>query len=116
MFEKGQGVVQDYKEAVKWYRLSAEQGLADAQYNLGGLYEKGLGVVQSRVIAYALYNLSVAADPSSDNKATAAGEALVPSMSASEIEAAQTLMPELGQPKNFIKALDQYTQKITIKK
>ena len=25
----------DYKEAVKWYRLAAEQGDASAQYNLG---------------------------------------------------------------------------------
>ena len=29
--ENGQGVTQDYKTAVKWYRLSAEQGDADAQ-------------------------------------------------------------------------------------
>ena len=28
MHSKGQGVPQDYKEAVKWYRLSAEQGVA----------------------------------------------------------------------------------------
>ena len=26
MYENGQGVPQDYKEAVKWYRLAAEQG------------------------------------------------------------------------------------------
>ena len=26
-------------EAVKWYRLAAEQGDADAQYNLGIMYE-----------------------------------------------------------------------------
>ena len=34
-YAKGLGVPQDYKEAVKWYRLSAEQGVAQAQYNLG---------------------------------------------------------------------------------
>ena len=28
MYDKGQGVPQDYKEAVKWTRLSAEQGNA----------------------------------------------------------------------------------------
>ena len=38
MHSKGQGVPQDYKEAVKWYRLSAEQGDAQAQYNLGVMY------------------------------------------------------------------------------
>ncbi len=26
MYEEGKGVVQDYEEASKWYRLSAEQG------------------------------------------------------------------------------------------
>ena len=29
------GVKKNYKEAVKWYRLAAEQGDADAQNNLG---------------------------------------------------------------------------------
>ena len=31
----------DYKEAVRLYRLSAKQGNAEAQYNLGLMYEKG---------------------------------------------------------------------------
>jgi TPR repeat protein len=30
MYRDGQGVPQDYAEAVKWYRLAAEQGYADA--------------------------------------------------------------------------------------
>ncbi len=29
MYENGKGVLQDHKAAVKWYRLAAEQGLAD---------------------------------------------------------------------------------------
>ena len=44
MYQKGEGVPQDYKEAVKWYRLAAEQGHATAQTNLGGMYYKGQGV------------------------------------------------------------------------
>jgi hypothetical protein len=37
----------DYKEAVRLYRLSAEQGDPDAQYNLGQFYLRGeLGVPQ----------------------------------------------------------------------
>ncbi len=35
MFEKGLGVAQDYAEAVRLYRLAADQGLASAQFNLG---------------------------------------------------------------------------------
>ncbi len=40
MYDNGQGVPQDYAEAVKWYRLAAEQGYAYAQYNLGVMYDK----------------------------------------------------------------------------
>ena len=36
----------DYKTAVKWYRLAAEQGNANAQTNLGYAYNHGRGVAQ----------------------------------------------------------------------
>ena len=39
MYYNGRGVLQDYEEAVFWYRLSAEQGDAYAQRNLGLMYE-----------------------------------------------------------------------------
>ena len=42
----GEGVPQDYKEAVKWFTKAAEQGDAKAQYNLGNKYRKGEGVPQ----------------------------------------------------------------------
>ena len=42
----GEGVEQDKEEAVKWYRLAAEQGHALAQYSLGVLYDRGEGVTQ----------------------------------------------------------------------
>ena len=35
---------QDDAEAVRWYRLAAEQGDANAQYNLGVRYGAGEGV------------------------------------------------------------------------
>ena len=41
MYDNGKGVPQDYAEAVKWYRLAAEQGYARAQYNLGLMYDNG---------------------------------------------------------------------------
>ncbi|MFA6173897.1 MAG: tetratricopeptide repeat-containing serine protease family protein [Kiritimatiellales bacterium] len=43
----GEGVPQDYKEAVKWYRLAAEQGEAEAQGRLGFCYAKGDGVPEN---------------------------------------------------------------------
>ena len=60
MYEKGQGVPQDYQEAVKWYRLSAEQGFAEAQYNLGVMYYNGQGVPQDYVSAHMWFNFSSA--------------------------------------------------------
>ena len=41
MYARGQGVPQDYAEAVKWYRLAADQGDARAQNNLGVMYANG---------------------------------------------------------------------------
>jgi len=41
MYAKGIGVSKDNREAVKWYRKSAELGGAEAQYNLGMMYFKG---------------------------------------------------------------------------
>ena len=46
MHYKGDGVLQDYNEAAKWYRLAAEQGNAKAQCVLGVMYYKGDGVPQ----------------------------------------------------------------------
>jgi two-component system sensor histidine kinase CreC len=46
MYDKGQGVAQDHKQALRWYRKAADQGNASAQYNLGWMYSKGKGVAQ----------------------------------------------------------------------
>ncbi|MBR6436885.1 MAG: sel1 repeat family protein, partial [Thermoguttaceae bacterium] len=35
-------------EGVKWFRKAAEQGNAQAQYNLGICYTKGCGVTQDK--------------------------------------------------------------------
>ena len=44
MYDIGEGVSQNSKEAVKYYRLAGEQGFADAQNNLGVAYDQGEGV------------------------------------------------------------------------
>jgi TPR repeat protein len=46
------------KEAVKWLRLAAEQGLAQAQFNLGVLYKKGEGTAQDIKQAVKWYRLA----------------------------------------------------------
>ena len=54
----GQGVPQDFKEAVKWFRLAAEQGDAFAQFKLGGMYLMGKGVPQDSEAARKWMKLS----------------------------------------------------------
>ncbi|MDG1074549.1 MAG: tetratricopeptide repeat protein, partial [Methylophilaceae bacterium] len=58
MYSSGQGVAQDYKEAVKWYRLAAEQGYVAAQTNLGFMYSSGQGVAQDYKEAVKWYRLA----------------------------------------------------------
>jgi len=53
MYTKGEGVLKDSVEAVKWYRKSAEQGNALAQFGLGFMYDKGEDVLKDEVEAYA---------------------------------------------------------------
>jgi tetratricopeptide (TPR) repeat protein len=43
-YDKGYGVAQDYGEAMRWYRMAANQGNIDAEYNLALLYADGHGV------------------------------------------------------------------------
>jgi hypothetical protein len=91
MYEHGQGVPQDYAQAISWYRKAAEQGYALAQNNLGSMYVKGQGVPQDSIVAYALYNLSATGDPSSDNPATSNRSKLAPRMTPQQIAAGQEL-------------------------
>ena len=47
MYYEGQGVAQDYSAAMKWVRMAADQGHAQAQCNLGNMYYEGKGVPQN---------------------------------------------------------------------
>jgi len=58
MYKNGEGVIQDYKEAVNLYRLAAEQGHAKAQSNLGFMYAIGQGVTKDYVCAHMWCNLA----------------------------------------------------------
>ena len=52
---EGQGAPQDYTEALQWFRSAADQGNADAQYNLGVMYDEGQGVPQDDTEALQWY-------------------------------------------------------------
>ena len=47
MYYNGISVSQDYQEALKWFRLAANQGYAGAQSSIGVMYAKGEGVSQN---------------------------------------------------------------------
>jgi TPR repeat protein len=65
MYYKGRGLPQDYAEAIKWYRLAADQGDAAAQGMLGVMYVHGEGVPQDYVQAHMWLNLAASRYPAS---------------------------------------------------
>jgi Sel1 repeat len=91
MYLEGQGVAQDDAEAVKWFRLSADQGIAEAQYNLGLMFLRGRGIPQDYVAAYMWFNLSAA---QGDQEGAAQRDQLALRMNAAQIANAQELARE----------------------
>ena len=72
IYDEGEGVPQDFKQAVYWYEKSANHGDREAQYHLGVMFDHGRGVPQDykqavywykksadQGIARAQYNLGV---------------------------------------------------------
>jgi TPR repeat protein len=97
MYEFGDGVPQDDKEAVNWYRKAAEQGNAGAQNNLGSRYILGKGVIKNIVLAHMWYDIAA----SNGNKnAVKISEYIANGMYASQLEIAQELARECIQ-KNY---------------
>jgi len=91
MYHKGQGVAQNYKEAVKWWRLASYQRFAEAQLNLGLMYYNGQGVLQDYVMAHMYWNIAAV---SGDKNAIGNRGIIEESMTASQIEKAQDLARE----------------------
>jgi TPR repeat protein len=91
-YDNGEGVIQDYKAAVKWYSLAAEQGNVKAQSNLGATYANGQGVIQDNVYAHMWFNIAASSGDSenaSENRDIAAGR-----MTTGQIAEAQKLARE----------------------
>jgi TPR repeat protein len=66
VYDTGQGVGQDYAEAVKWYRKAADHGSALAQFNLAICYGSGQGLPLDFVQASKWFNLAAAGFSASD--------------------------------------------------
>jgi TPR repeat protein len=96
MYVKGQGVTQDYKEAARLYGLAAAQGDADAQYNLGLMYDQGQGVTKDTVYAHMWMNIAATFGGA---EAVKAREIIAEGMTKEDISKAQALARECVQKK-----------------
>src|SRR5271154_5822009 len=65
LYETGEGEVQDYSEALKWYRKAADKGDAAGQFRLGFCYIKGRGVPKDYSEGVKWFNLAANAGLSS---------------------------------------------------
>ena len=74
-YEHGSSIAIDKAEAFKWYKLSADQGSAVAQYNLAQCYDHGRGVAVDRAEAFKYLRLS--ADQSNTDALNAVTKILV---------------------------------------
>jgi len=81
----------DYATALHEWRPLAEQGYADAQYNLGLMYHSGKGVPQDFVRAYMWFNLPLGKD---HDAATEARDDVAKRMTPAQIAEAQRLARE----------------------
>jgi TPR repeat protein len=58
MYNLGEGVAQNYQEAMRWSKLAAAQGHTDAQFNIGWMYDKGQGVEVDKKLAKHWYKIA----------------------------------------------------------
>lgn len=96
--ERGQGLPADLAAAARWYRLSAEGGLAQAQVGLARLYEAGQGVPRDPVRAFHWYDKAAARGAEG---AAAERDRLAGTLSAAqrqEAAALAALMPDSIEP------------------
>jgi len=110
MHERGIGMPVNYSSAARWYREAAEQGDIDALSNLGVLYQNGQGVPEDKVLAMALYNVSVAYAGNRETQAARNRQILANRMSLDEVKKALPLTEELLKPGNLRPGLAAYLQ------
>jgi len=91
MYEQGQGVTQDYEEAVRWYRKAADQGNGEAQYAIGLMYAIGQGVARDYIQAHVWFNLAAERDLKPGRKRR---DLLAKQMTPAQIAEAQRLARE----------------------
>ncbi len=83
----------DYAAALREWRPLAKQGNAKAQYNLGLMYGKGLGVPQDHVQAHMWFNVAASRFPPGEDrdKAVKKRDIVAKRMTPAQISEAQKL-------------------------
>ena len=94
MYDNGDGVIEDDKVAVEWYKKAAMQGDFQAQFNLGIKYGLGKGVPKDFVTAYAWLSCAKA---NGDKEASKAISILKGKMTKVQIALGQALAKKLYQ-------------------
>ena len=91
----------DYAVAYREWRTLADQGDADAQYNLGNMYYNGQGVSQDYAQAHMWLNLAASRFPPGENrdKAVKNRDIVAEMMTPAQISEAQKLVREWRQKK-----------------
>ena len=84
---------------MKWFRLAAEQGFADAQFHLGVMYSQGTGVRQDAISARMWFSVAASLGLL---PASLARDKIALHMTRSQIAEAQRLADECVR-KNFDK-------------
>ena len=82
MYDDGEGVPKDAAEAVKLWRKAADQGIAEAQYNLGFMYYNGVGVPKDAAEAYAWCSLASISDDDARKRRDELEKSLTPEQKA----------------------------------
>lgn len=88
---QGNGAVLDPSEAARLFTLSARQGYAAAERQLGQMHLRGQAVAKSKVLGHAWLNLASQDTGSEGSAARAEMESLEVSMTAAEIKQAQNI-------------------------
>ena len=82
---------------MRWYKLAAAQGKANAQFNLGVMYNNGYGVVKDYMRAYIWFNLAAV---TGDDDSVKNRDMIAKQMTPQQVAEAQKLAREC-QARNF---------------
>ena len=88
MYEKGHGVLQDKRMAIKFFRSTAEQGFPRGQTHLGLMYLKGWGVIKDPIYAHMWLNIGAS---NGNELGMKIRDLIEPNMTGSDISTARKL-------------------------